>query len=185
MWLFLTALFVSAFLSACVDTVPGIQGAGRPAECSDCFIAHDNGTVVDTRTQLMWMAKDFWNIEGRSPVDWEETHTWAAKMNQQRYGGFSDWRIPTVAEYMTTYIAAKAKRSHDGKAVGYPDVFADGGGEWYWTEVMAESGGAHVHTFWIVNFRHGWRDTRYIGHAHFDKVFETTGSIRLVRGGLS
>jgi hypothetical protein len=132
----------------------------------------------------MWMAKDFRNIEGRSPVDWQEAHTWTTKMNRERYGGFSDWRIPTVVEYKTSYTSTKLKRSYDGKAIGYPAAFADGGGEWYWTEEIAESGGGHVHRFWIFDFRRGWLDQRYIGHENLgDKVFETMESIRLVRGG--
>gem|GEM_PF-430494 len=58
---------------------------------------------------------------------------WAEKMNQQRYGGYNDWRVPTDAEYKALYDPRRSKRSYARKPVAYPEAFEDGGGEWYWT----------------------------------------------------
>lgn len=69
------------------------------SEKIDHFIRDDNGTVLDTRTGLMWMAKDFRTIEGRSPKNWDEAMRWADKMNRQNYGGYNDWRVPKAVEY--------------------------------------------------------------------------------------
>lgn len=100
------------------------------------FIKYANGTVLDTRTQLMWMAQDFRNLEGRAPDDWEEAMAWATKINQQRYGGHSDWRVPTEEEYRTIYDQNRNKKSYAGRPVGYPEAFEDGGGEWFWTREL-------------------------------------------------
>lgn len=54
-------------------------------------------------------------------------------MNQQHYGGYSDWRVPTEAEYKTLYDPRRSKMSYAKQPVGYPDAFEDGGGEWFWT----------------------------------------------------
>src|SRR5262245_34382130 len=59
------------------------------------FFKYANGTALDTRTNLMWMTQDFRNLESRAPASWEEAMAWVEKMNQQRYGGYSDWRVPT------------------------------------------------------------------------------------------
>ena len=58
---------------------------------------------------------------------------WAEKMNQQRYGGYNDWRVPTDAEYKALYDPRRSKRSYAKEPVGYPEAFEDGGGEWFWT----------------------------------------------------
>ena len=52
---------------------------------------------------------------------------WAEKMNQQRYGGYSDWRVPTDAEYKTLYDPRRRKKSYAKEPVGYPEAFEDGG----------------------------------------------------------
>lgn len=54
------------------------------------FIAYADGTVLDTRTNLMWAARD----NGFS-IDW-----YAAKSYCENYrvGGYTDWRMPTLDE---------------------------------------------------------------------------------------
>ncbi len=97
------------------------------------FVKYPNGTAFDTRTNLLWMTKDFRNLEGRAPKNWDEAMAWVEKMNQQRYGGYNDWRVPTDAEYKTLYDPRRSKVSYAKQPVGYPEAFEDGGGEWYWT----------------------------------------------------
>ena len=97
------------------------------------FIKYDNGTALDTKTNLMWMTKDFRSIEGRAPDSGDEALAWAEKMNRQRYGGYSDWRVPKIDEYRTIYVPEATKRSYTGKSVGYADAFEDGSGVWFWS----------------------------------------------------
>ena len=63
------------------------------------FIAYDNGTVLDTKTNLMWAAKD----NGYN-IGWS-----AAKSYCENYrgGGYSDWRMPTLAELEGLYDSSK------------------------------------------------------------------------------
>lgn len=70
------------------------------------FIAYDNGTVLDTRTNLMWAAKD----NG-------EMLMWAdAKFYCENYrgGGYTDWRMPTLDELAGLYDNTKTYRSDCG-----------------------------------------------------------------------
>ena len=91
------------------------------------FLKYANGTALDTRTNLMWMTQDFRNLEGRPPENWEEAMAWARKMNQQRYGGYSDWRVPTDVEYKALYDSRRSKKSYAQRPVDYPEAFEDGG----------------------------------------------------------
>ncbi len=53
------------------------------------FIAYDDGTVLDTKTNLMWASKS------------SETMAWDRAINYIRNykgSGYTDWRMPTKAE---------------------------------------------------------------------------------------
>lgn len=66
----------------------------------DRFIAHrTNGTVLDTKTALMWAAAD-----NGTDISWE-----AAKSYCENYdaGGYRDWRMPTTGELAGLYDAAR------------------------------------------------------------------------------
>ena len=102
------------------------------------FIKYANATAWDSTTQLMWMTRDFRNIEGRAPDTWREAIAWTTKMNLQRYGGYSDWRIPTLKEYGAIYDQNRLQQSYKGKRVGYPEAFETGGGVHYWTAEEGE-----------------------------------------------
>src|SRR5262249_59942218 len=86
------------------------------------FFKYANGTALDTRTNLMWMTQDFRNLEGRAPASWEEAMAWAEKMNRQRYGGYSDWRGATGAEYKTLYKPPRSRKSYAEQPVRYPET---------------------------------------------------------------
>jgi hypothetical protein len=66
------------------------------------FIAYDNGTVLDTKTNLMWAAKD-----NGSHINWEDAKSYC---NNYRGGGYADWRMPWQSELAGLYDAAKAYR---------------------------------------------------------------------------
>jgi len=54
------------------------------------FIAYDDGTVLDTRTRLMWAAKD-----NGSNIKWTDARSYC---KNYRGGGYTDWRMPTQDE---------------------------------------------------------------------------------------
>jgi hypothetical protein len=63
------------------------------------FIAYSNGTVLDTRTNLMWAAKD----NGRD-INWANAKNYC---ENYRVGGYTDWRMPTQDELAGLYDAVK------------------------------------------------------------------------------
>ena len=65
------------------------------------FVAYDNGTVLDTRTKLMWSAKD-----NGSDINWVNAKFYC---ENYRGGGYKDWRMPTQDELAGLYDANKSR----------------------------------------------------------------------------
>jgi hypothetical protein len=59
------------------------------------FIAYINGIVSDTRSNLMWAAKD-----NGSNINWANAKSYC---ENYRGGGYSDWRLPTQDELAGLY----------------------------------------------------------------------------------
>jgi hypothetical protein len=66
-----------------------------PAIAADRFIDNGDGTVTDTKTGLVWAAKDNGEI-----INWAEAHSYCQGYNG---GGHKDWRMPTLVELKTLY----------------------------------------------------------------------------------
>jgi hypothetical protein len=73
------------------------------------FIAYDNGTVLDTKTSLMWAAKD-----NGSDINWIDANLYC---DNYRGGGYTDWRTPTQDELAGLYDMAKTYKSDCGVTV--------------------------------------------------------------------
>ena len=85
------------------------------------FIAYSNGTVLDTKTNLMWAAKD----DGRGLME----HKVDDYVVNYRGGGHTDWRMPTIDELTTIYDPEKLNR-YDFRVTGLIAVR----GEWVWVK---------------------------------------------------
>lgn len=80
-----------------------ISGQLQGQEKSDGrFIAKGDGTVLDTKTGLMWAAKD-----NGSNIDW-----WDARRYCENYrgGGYNDWRLPTLGEIEALHDRRKSQK---------------------------------------------------------------------------
>ncbi|BDX05645.1 DUF1566 domain-containing protein [Planctobacterium marinum] len=82
----------------CLDAVP----ASTPTEQ---FIMHDNGTVTDTRTNLMWQTCLYGETYANgtcNPVGviayWNEALDIA---ENAQYAGYDDWRLPNIKELLS------------------------------------------------------------------------------------
>ena len=82
------AIFMGTFITAKSSTAGEKPRDGR-------FISYDNGTVLDTKTKLMWAAKD-----NGSNIYWQDAMSYCGNY---RGGGYTDWRIPTQDELAGLY----------------------------------------------------------------------------------
>ncbi|MCJ7662888.1 MAG: DUF1566 domain-containing protein [Desulfobacterales bacterium] len=80
----------------------GFAFAGEKAR-DGRFIAYDNGTVLDTRTNLMWAAKD-----NGSDINWADAKSYC---ENYRGGGYTDWRMPTQDEMDGLYDSSKSYKA--------------------------------------------------------------------------
>jgi hypothetical protein len=65
------------------------------------FIAYNNGTVLDTSTNLMWAAKN-----NGSDINWQGAKSYC---ENYRGGGYTDWRMPTADELAGLYGSGNYK----------------------------------------------------------------------------
>ena len=86
------AILIGTFITAKSST------AGEKGKDSR-FIAYDDGTVLDTRTNLMWAAKD-----NSNPINWANAMSYC---QDYRGGGYTDWRMPTLDELAGLYDSSK------------------------------------------------------------------------------
>ncbi len=84
------------------SVVTGAKEIGRDGR----FIAYDNGTVSDTKTNLTWASND-----NGGNINW--THA-KAYCESYRGGSYTDWRMPTQNELAGLYDKSKTYRSSCG-----------------------------------------------------------------------
>jgi len=81
------------------------------------FTSYSDGTVLDTKTKLMWLS-----LDNSAAVSWPNAKKFAE--NDHR-AGYSDWRLPTLAEVSGLYDKAKARRTYCAAAVDDLGAAAD------------------------------------------------------------
>jgi len=79
--------------------------------------SYDDGTVVDSKTKLMW-----WGRDNGSGLSWPEAKKYA---QSSKVAGYSDWRLPTLTELSGIYDKAKTHHTHCPAAVDDLGAAAD------------------------------------------------------------
>ena len=106
-------------------TIPNVSSAGsidsilKETARDGRFIAYGNGTVLDTKTNLMWAAKD----DGKRLTE----HDLDDYIANYRGGGHTDWRLPTMDE-LETICTPDLENKHGCHVTKLIDI----AGEWSW-----------------------------------------------------
>ena len=85
--------------------------------------------VIDRLTGLAWTRNA--NI-GTFPYTWQESFAQIRKLNQEHYGGYSDWRLPNRNE-LRSLMSCQAKKPSLPDGHPFLNVFLG----WYWTSTTA------------------------------------------------
>lgn len=96
------------------------------------FADYGDGTILDTKTNLMWMKKDYWQVEGKW-LNWYMAVEYIQKMNHKKVSGYSDWRFPTPEEAKSLYERHKINEDKDGDKIFMDPFFPKGAGWATWT----------------------------------------------------
>jgi hypothetical protein len=109
-----------------VSRLPTPFRAGR-------FTTNDNGTVLDTRTNLMWAVKD-----NGSDINWANAKSYC---ENYRGGGYTDWRMPTLDELAGLYDKSIAYKSDCGWDVHLTELIRLTCNAAWTSETLAETRG--------------------------------------------
>jgi hypothetical protein len=106
-------------------------------------------TILDNSTSLMWTRDS--NVEDGSSwrvmKRWNDAFKLVEQLNEKKYAGYSDWRVPTIEELKTLANYAKRKGLDKGIAEYGNDPRRDG----YVNELFREIGFKNVqadHHYW-------------------------------------
>lgn len=80
----------------------GLDPLWRPREYRvHDFLDGENGTVIDRATGLTWQTagSDF-------RLNWSEAHHYIDRLNEEKWVGFGDWRLPTIDELISVLSPA-------------------------------------------------------------------------------
>lgn len=81
------------------------------------FVAYQDATVVDTKSSLMWMARD-----SGAAFSWPGAKAYATRT---RVGDYTDWRLPTSSELAALFDKSKTRKSNCAPAVDDLGAAAD------------------------------------------------------------
>ena len=118
------------------------------------YIDLGSGVIKDTITGMMWTQKDSYVDLGHS-LSWNESNDY---VNELSTGGYSDWRLPTIAELKTLYEPSKLNKDIFGGKVKLDPIFAKRGPYSYWSSDTEGSCCARAMKFDYGNVRKHHRD---------------------------
>lgn len=118
------------------------------------YIDLGNGVIKDTKTEMMWTQKDSYVDLGHS-LSWNESNDY---VNELSFGGYSDWRLPTISELKTIYEPSKSNKDIFGGTVKLDQIFAERGTYSYWSSDTEGSCCARAMTFDYGNVSKHHRD---------------------------
>lgn len=119
-----------------------------PSASAERFEDHQDGTVTDRESKLMWMRCSGGQVlsDGgcsgiASNLDWVSAQAFAVQLNRAGTLFFNDWRIPQIRE-----LAALAERQCSNPRIDL-SVFPNTASGLYWTATSRRSPHAEGHAF--------------------------------------
>ena len=96
------------------------------------FVDNGDGTVTDTRANLMWKKDDSFKEFGYG-INWFEAQDYCEILNEKKFAGYDDWRLPSGEEAKSAFSFTQSNTDKDGAETHISDLFEPGGGHNTWT----------------------------------------------------
>ncbi len=125
------------------------------------FVDNGDGTVSDLTNNLMWLKNDTWIELGRQ-ITWHESQEYAREVNEKKFAGYSNWRVPTGSEVKFLFDGEASNTDVEGGEIHLDSVFTSGCGFSTWT---SETRGAKAamgydlrssYEFWLAKENDGF-----------------------------
>lgn len=97
------------------------------------FVDNGDGTITDTKTNLMWMKKDSYQQTGHW-INWMESFDFIKKVNEEGFADYYDWQMPTLENLKTLHEPHKTNSQQLGREmkIHIDPIFAkEGSGIWW------------------------------------------------------
>lgn len=121
------------------------RGDILPDTPTENFKIYDNGTVIDTKTGLMWARCPLgqtWN--GAMCIGSPRLYSWSIALGEIKrvnYGDYSDWRLPNVNE-LESIVERRCYEPAINSYV-FPSIAT---GSVYWSSTPSGEGRSHAYT---------------------------------------
>jgi predicted Holliday junction resolvase-like endonuclease len=141
-------------MTTAMVTLPSVPTLGVSGQ-DGRYIAYGNGTVLDTRTNLMWAGKD-----NGANISWQDAKSYC---ENYRGGGYTDWRMPTQDELAGLYDTAITNTNPPAEGCS---------GGYHLTNLInltcccpwaSETRGSTAANFGFSNGPRHWLDQSYVG----------------------
>ena len=96
------------------------------------FVDNGDGTISDTRANLMWKKDDSFKEFGYG-INWFEAQDYCEVLNEKKFAGYEDWRLPSGEEAKSAFSFTQSNTDKDGAETHISDLFEPGGGHNTWT----------------------------------------------------
>ena len=97
------------------------------------FVDNGDGTITDTKTNLMWMKQDSYQQTGHW-INWLESFDFIKKTNEKGFANYYDWQMPTLENLKTLHEPHKTNSQQVGREmkIHIDPIFAkEGSGIWW------------------------------------------------------
>ena len=99
------------------------------------YVVHNNGTVSDLETGLMWKLDDSY-LDKDKWISWSEAKVYVGVLNDEEFGDHTDWRLPTRKEAQSIHDPNNPVTDTYGDALYLVPVFPPGAGQTSWTKTL-------------------------------------------------
>ena len=152
------------------------------------LVDNGDGTVSDLTNQVMWVKNDTWIELGRL-VTWHESQDYAKEMNEKKFAGHSNWRIPNASEAKFLFAEEHINTDVEGGEIHLNPVFPSGCGFSTWT---SETRGAKAamgydlrsaYEYWLAKENEGFPSAVRLVRQLKSKAEGVDGEPRFVNNG--
>ena len=126
-------------------------------EIGPSYVDNGDGTISDTRNNLMWTKTDSYAEFGYG-ITWYEALDFCESLNEKKFAGNEDWRLCSFDEAKILFSFTKSNRDKDGAEIHIDELFEPAGGHNTWTYDEKPDYGQYAMKFSYVTGNEVWEN---------------------------